>query len=78
MLVGQPLGYPLQDHVLVVNVGAVKTAAGVDRPTLIFFGGWDQHDRTKDPRHGEGYLTFMCPDGRKQAEGPSLDLRDRI
>lgn len=63
MLVGQPQGYPLQDHVLVINVGAIPKPANVDRMTMVFLGGWDDHSVSKDPMQGTGYLTFMYPAG---------------
>jgi hypothetical protein len=76
MLLGQPRGFPLQDHLLVVNVGAAKPASGVDRPTMIFFGGWDEHERSRSPVEGGGYLTFVYPAGNVDdllAAGRTID-----
>jgi hypothetical protein len=63
MLVGQPAGYALQDHVLVINVGAIPKPPSLDRPSTVFFGGWDEHEQSKNPAVGTGYLTFLYPAG---------------
>jgi hypothetical protein len=59
MLLGQPVGFPLRDHLLVVNVG-IPPAIEVQRPTMIFFGGWDDPPRFGE-RPGTGCLSAIYP-----------------
>lgn len=39
LLLGQPRGYPLQDHLIFISVSEIAAAQGADKPTAIFFGG---------------------------------------
>ena len=59
ILLGQPPGYPLQDHLLMISAEEIPHASGADSPTAIFLGGWDEHEEKKPatPR----MLVFMYP-----------------
>jgi hypothetical protein len=57
-LLGQPVGFPLRDHLLLINLGAANEIA-VSKPLMFFLGGWD--DRKKGSPHGTGCLSFMYP-----------------
>ncbi len=59
-LLGQPSGFALQDHVLALNLGVPPSVATVDRPTMIFMGGWDSPETTNTST-GTGCLAFMYP-----------------
>jgi hypothetical protein len=65
VFVGQPRGFPLREHVLVLTVAPVPVPQGADHPTMVFFGGFDQHELT--PAHPtadiRGCLAFMYPAG---------------
>lgn len=59
ILLGQPSGHPLQDHLLMISAEEIPHADGADSPTAVFLGGWDQHEEKKaaTPR----MLVFMYP-----------------
>jgi hypothetical protein len=44
IFLGQPRGFPLQDHVLMISATEIPHADGANTPTAIFMGGWDVHD----------------------------------
>jgi hypothetical protein len=58
-LVGQPRGFPLRDHVIVLGHGEIPEAAGADSPGMVFIGGWDAHEGT-NPATAK-FLSFMYP-----------------
>ena len=43
LILRQPEGFPLREHVLVLNVGPAKEIAS-DHHGMVLFGGWDDHD----------------------------------
>jgi hypothetical protein len=59
LLLGQPNGYPQQDHVLLLSVSEIAAANGADKSTAIFFGGWDPHEGKPPP--SAKMLAFMYP-----------------
>ena len=79
MILRQPEGFPLRDHVLVLNVGPAKEIS-IDHHGMVFFGGWDDHDESKNPASGTGLLTFLYPAGaRDELErlGRTMDLQPK-
>lgn len=56
VLLGQPLGMPLQDHLLVVSARPVPVPSGADKPMMVFFGAIDRPQATPP-----GALAFMFP-----------------
>ncbi|MFQ5992980.1 MAG: hypothetical protein ACE5NA_11140 [Nitrospiraceae bacterium] len=40
-LFGQPPGWPLRDHVLMLSCHATTSLKNIERPTMILMGGWD-------------------------------------
>ncbi len=60
---GQPEGYPLQDHVLVVMCNRIVLPTGVEEPTLLFFGGSDANEvlRPGDAAPPSEFLAAMYP-----------------
>lgn len=75
LLLGQPEGHPLTEHLLVLNVG-VPPAVEVDRPTMIFLGGWDSPLRA-DTKPGHRCLSFMYPVDRFEELVRSVGTVDR-
>ncbi len=61
LLLGQPEGFPLRDHVLMLSVEEVVHADGADIPTMIFLGGYDQHEGAAPAT--QRMLAFMYPVG---------------
>ena len=61
--IGQPAGYPLQEHLLVVSCQRVPVPTGLDDPTVIFVGGADA-DEVRTPGEAASpseYLAAMYP-----------------
>ncbi len=61
---GQPQGYPLRDHLLMITGGEVQLPTGADRTGMVFVGGWNTHEDVGDsstPR--KDALVFMYPAG---------------
>jgi hypothetical protein len=59
----QPSGFPLRDHVLMIECAPAALPSGVDRETVILMGGWDPTE-IKDgeaPRKQTGFLSAMYP-----------------
>lgn len=45
LFLGQPPGWPLRDHLLLVECSRTELPKGQgDHPTFIFLGGWDPHE----------------------------------
>jgi hypothetical protein len=42
--VGQPLHFPLRDHVLTINCGEAPAVESITEPTMVLMGGWDFHE----------------------------------
>jgi hypothetical protein len=61
--VGQPEGFPLQDHLLVVSCDSVHVPKGITEPTLLFVGGADSDEvgNPGDPASPSDYLAVMYP-----------------
>jgi len=59
ILLGQPQGSPLQDHVVMLFAEPIPVAAGADSATGIFLGGWDAHEN-KSPETAR-MLVFLYP-----------------
>lgn len=59
LFLGQPKGYPLQEHLLMISAEEIPHAEGADSPGAVFLGGWDDHEdkRPASPR----MLVFMYP-----------------
>ena len=79
MILRQPEGFPLREHVLVLNVGPAKEIA-TDHHGMVFFGGWDDHDESKNPASGTGVLTFLYPAGARdelERAGRTMDLHPK-
>jgi hypothetical protein len=80
---GQPPGFPLQDHLLVVICERVQTPSGVDRPTVIFMGGSDSDEveRSGDPARPSEYLSAMYPvddPARAKALVGTIDFHEAV
>jgi hypothetical protein len=58
-LLGQPRGFPLREHVLMISAEETPYATGAGSPTAIFVGGWDVHEGTR-PNTAK-MLAFMYP-----------------
>jgi hypothetical protein len=56
--VGQPQGFPLRDHVLLVSVEPTRELPNITDPTMILVGGFDPHEGTS---RQEGLLSWMYP-----------------
>jgi len=55
-----PAGNPASTHLLMVSAAEVESLpSGVDKPTAIFWGGWDQHEG--HPPATAKRLVFMYP-----------------
>ena len=60
---GQPEGYPLRDHVLMLSGGEIPLPTGAEETGMVFMGGWNSE------REG---LVFMYPgSGRPKGTVPS-------
>lgn len=44
LLIGQPSGHVLRDHILLLSADTVPLAEGADVSTMIFLGGFDPHE----------------------------------
>ena len=65
---GQPKGYPLRDHLLMISGGEIEPPTGADRPGMVFIGGWNTHEEvggSSNPR--KDALVFMYPAGGRAA-----------
>jgi hypothetical protein len=62
-LVGQPQGFPLQDHVLTINVGPREGIPSTSDPALIVFGGWQRSTGTIQGGDTVTLLAFHYPVG---------------
>lgn len=74
VLVGQPPGYALRDHVLLLTGGADPLPAGVDGPGMAFLGGWNAHE-VASPGDGAdlgGCLAFLYPYQAQASADPDL------
>jgi hypothetical protein len=62
-MLGQPRGFPLQDHILLICAYPIEMASPDQGPGMVFFGGWNEHEQTAE--HPERYrhtcLAFMYP-----------------
>ena len=78
MLLGHPKGSPCEDFLLAVNV-AIPPRVEIDRPTMIFMGGWDSSGIGElGATPGTGCLAFMYPVDDVQALAKqigSVDLK---
>lgn len=61
--IGQPEGYPLQEHIIVIFCDLVEVPTGLDEPTIIFTGGADADEVAKsgDAAPPSEYLAAMYP-----------------
>ena len=59
LFVGQPRGFPLREHLLVLKTHVIPHAEGADSPTAIFLGGWDPHEGSAPAT--QRMLAFMYP-----------------
>jgi hypothetical protein len=59
LVIGQPEGFPLRGHLLVLTTNIIPQAAGADSPTAVFLGGCDFHEGT--PPASQRMLAFMYP-----------------
>lgn len=59
-LLGPPAGFSLDSYVLALNMGIPPPVESVDRPTMIFMGGWDS-PAAANTNPGTGCLSFMYP-----------------
>lgn len=41
---GQPAGFPLRDHILMVSCGVTQSVDNIEEPTMILVAGWDPHE----------------------------------
>ena len=51
-----------------------------DHHGMVFFGGWDDHDESKNPASGTGVLTFLYPAGARdelERAGRTMDLHPK-
>ena len=66
---GQPDGYPLQEHLLVITCDRVDAPTGVEKPMIIFTGGADADEvkRTGDVAPPSEYLAAMYPVADREA-----------
>ena len=73
---GQPAGFPYRDHLLMLSVAPVPAATGADVPTMIFFGGFDPHERTpqRASPKSSGFLAFLYPSNSNRASPPAKRL----
>lgn len=46
---GQPAGFPFQEHVLMIECASPPMPETVDRETLVMMGGWEKPDVTGRP-----------------------------
>jgi len=62
-MLGQPRGFPLQDHILLLAAGSTEMASWQEGPGMVFFGGWNEHERTGEhpDRYRHTCLSFMYP-----------------
>lgn len=60
---GQPLGCPLQNHVLMVGCAEAQLPENLDHPMMLFLGGWDPHESLDSsiPVRQTGCLAFVYP-----------------
>jgi hypothetical protein len=60
---GQPEGFPLQDHVIMLSVGPVAVPTNVSEATIILMAGYDPHEveNSGDPVTQSGCLCAMYP-----------------
>jgi len=72
MLLGQPPGFPLQEHFLTLNVGATRALPSVRGPIMIFMGGWSPGPRRVVAGSRSGCLAFLYPDSTPE------DVRRRL
>jgi hypothetical protein len=59
LFLGQPSSSALHDHLLLISAHEIPDAAGADKPTAIFMGGWDVHDGVAPAT--PKMLVFMYP-----------------
>ena len=60
---GQPGGYPLDDHLLMISGGPIDLPDGTDRTGMVFMGGWDHHAEGEAVSGATRGLVFMYPSG---------------
>lgn len=60
---GQPDGFPLRDHLLVLRCGAIPLLGGVDDPLMLLLGGWDLHEALEGGQsvQNTGFLAWLYP-----------------
>jgi hypothetical protein len=61
--VGQPPGYPLREHILLVTGGPSNPPIGQTSPGMAFLGGWDPHEISAAGEKPQlrGCLAFIYP-----------------
>ena len=68
---GQPPGYPLTDHVLMLSGGPIPRPTGADRAGMVFLGGWNPHEKTESESPTAKFgLVFMYPAGDSPPSEP--------
>lgn len=62
-LLGQPVGYALREHVLMLTCRPIPLPVGAKKPTAIMLGGWDPHEAAvgAPPVENKGLLVAMYP-----------------
>jgi len=63
MVLGQPAGFPLRDHVLAISCGPTQPLEEDHGPLLLFLGGLDPHEETEThkPAPQTGLLSYVYP-----------------
>lgn len=74
-LLGQPEGFAMQDHVLMLTCRPVPMAEGAKSPTAIIIGGWDPHEGA-GPVENKGLLVGMYPCGDYEALAATIGSLD--
>ena len=66
-MLGQPRGFPLQDHLLLVTASPIEMVNPEQEPSIAFFGGWNEHEQTPEnpDRQRHTCLAFMYPARRR-------------
>jgi hypothetical protein len=67
LFLGQPTGYPLRDHLLLISAEEIPNAEGADVTTSIFMGGWDRHEGA--PPWSPRMLVFLYPVSGEAPQG---------
>jgi hypothetical protein len=77
-LLGQPPGYALRDHVLMLTCRPIPLPEGAKKPTAIILGGWDPHEAAigAQPVENKGLLVGMYPCGDFKALASTIGSLD--